>query len=309
MTACNALLMNYRKQAKKTQAEKLNFAGAGKKDVYNISAPFETIYGVTIAGRVEKRDSEHSQVMFFREASENLWERIEEAPVYELQDPFITFIQGELVLGGVEIFPKKNDPERLDWRTVFYKGESLSQLELFFKGPIGMKDIRLKELWGGKILILTRPQGEIGGRGKIGRLLVNDLSMLTIEKIESAPVFEDLFLKEEWGGANEIHQLTNDTAGVLGHIARFDEHGNRQYYSMVFVIDLGTLEASGMRMIAERKDFLRGEAKRPDLKDVVFSGGLFRNGKTSLLYAGISDAEAQKLELEDPFTEYENEGK
>jgi hypothetical protein len=41
--------------------------------------------------------------------------------------------------------------------------------------------------------------------------------------------------------------------------------------------------------------------------DVVFSGGLVRNideGK-AVLYAGISDAEAQRITIDDPFLGYE----
>ena len=43
--------------------------------------------------------------------------------------------------------------------------------------------------------------------------------------------------------------------------------------------------------------------------DVVFSGGLIRNGDgTADFYAGTSDAEAQKLTIVDPFTKYERQG-
>jgi len=48
--------------------------------------------------------------------------------------------------------------------------------------------------------------------------------------------------------------------------------------------------------------FLPGESKRPDLMDVVFSGGLVRDGQgKARLYAGISDAEAQVMTIDDPF--------
>ena len=41
--------------------------------------------------------------------------------------------------------------------------------------------------------------------------------------------------------------------------------------------------------------------KRPDLEDVVFSGGLHIYEDHIVLYAGISDAGAQKIKLENPF--------
>ena len=53
--------------------------------------------------------------------------------------------------------------------------------------------------------------------------------------------------------------------------------------------------------MAERKDFLKGEYKRPDLIDVIFSGGLTRINEDYDLYVGTSDAEVQKITIKDPF--------
>jgi len=75
---------------------------------------------------------------------------------------------------------------------------------------------------------------------------------------------------------------------------------------MVFVFDPRNRAFTDMRIIAERSDFIAGPAKRPDLVDVVFSGGLVRKGDgTADLYAGISDAEAHKITIPDPFLKYE----
>ncbi len=302
MDYCELLLKEYRQKNTKKESTKLIFKDVEPNDVYNVTAPFETREGLVIAGRVEARDSEDSKVMFFTETKENTWCLIKEAPVFKLQDPFITKIKGQLVLGGVEVFPKKNQPDLLDWRTCFYKGNTLKELELFFEGPIGMKDIRLKELENGQLLLLTRPQGEKGGRGKIGVSILNTIRDLTIEAVEAAPLIENQFTEGEWGGANEIHQLDENTVGILGHIANFDKEGDRHYYSMIFKLNLKTLEASPLKIIAERKDFIIGESKRPDLRDVVFSGGMIRrNDQMSVLYVGTSDAEAQKIIIEDPF--------
>ena len=62
---CAALLQAYRDKKSTVQNPvKLQFTGVGDKDVYNITAPFQ-IDGVTvIAGRVESRDSEHSEIHF-----------------------------------------------------------------------------------------------------------------------------------------------------------------------------------------------------------------------------------------------------
>ena len=112
---------------------------------------------------------------------------------------------------------------------------------------------------------------------------------------------------DEWGGANEIHLLKNGKVGVLAHIACFSDNGkNRHYASSAFVYDPETEKYSEMKMIASRDLFSPGVAKRPDLEDVVFSGGLKREGNgKAVLYAGIGDAEAHWLEINDPFTEWE----
>lgn len=302
---CEQLLEEFTSKAQPTNPRKIVFAGIGEKDVYNISAPFEDAGELVIAGRVESRDSEHSNVYFFVERDDE-WVPRETAPVLELQDPFFTRIAGELVLGGVQIFPHPTNAGQLGWRTVFYKGQSISSLQEFAKGPDGMKDLRLVELKDGSIGVLTRPQGEKGGRGKIGWTRISSLSELTIDVINGAPLLQYQFIEEQWGGGNEAHLLANGLIGVLGHIASFDKEGNRHYYPMVFVLDPETGAFSDMELIATRSHFLPGPSKRPDLVDVVFSGGLVRkHDGTADVYAGISDAEAQKITIVDPFLTFE----
>jgi hypothetical protein len=301
---CRKLLTEF--SGTPTNPENLLFTGIGDKDVYNITAPFEDEGELVIAGRTESRDSEHSCVYFFVERNGE-WVPRENSPVLELQDPFFTKIAGELVLGGVQIFPHPTKEGALGWRTVFYKGQSINSLKEFAKGPDGMKDLRLVELKDGSIGVLTRPQGDKGGRGKIGWTRISSLDELTIDVINDAPLIEGQFMDEQWGGANEPHLLANGLVGVLGHIASFDQEGNRHYYPMAFALDPDTAEVSDITLICARKYFLPGPAKRPDLVDVVFSGGLVRNideGK-AVLYAGISDAEAQRITIDDPFLGYE----
>jgi hypothetical protein len=302
---CEQLLEEYTSKTQPTSPEKIVFSGIGENDVYNISAPFEDEGELVIAGRVESRDSEHSNVYFFVERNGE-WVPRENAPILELQDPFFTRIAGELVLGGVQIFPHPTMQGQLGWRTVFYKGQSVASLQEFAKGPDGMKDIRLVELKDGSIGVLTRPQGEKGGRGKIGWTRISSLSELTINVISEAPLLEGQFIEEEWGGANEPHLLANGLVGVLGHVASYDDEGNRHYYPMIFALDPDTGTFSDMELIATRSQFLPGPSKRPDLVDVVFSGGLVRKPDgTADIYAGISDAEAQKITIVDPFVQYE----
>lgn len=306
LKSCETLLDDYRRNGQAPiDAEKIRFGGTGDRDVYNISAPFEDDGEKVIAGRVEPRDSEQSEVWFFVER-DGVWQPKRGAPIFALQDPFHTRIHGELIVGGVETFPHPELEGCLGWRTVLYRGANLAGLKPFFSGPHQMKDLRIVQMKDGSIGIFTRPQGAKGGRGKIGFASVASLKDLTVDVVNDAPLLEGQFLDEEWGGANEVHLLKNGLLGVLGHIACFDGDGNRHYYPMVFTFDPKTRTYSDIRIIAERSNFLPGPSKRPDLQDVVFSGGLIRHlDGTAELYAGTSDAEAQKIRIRDPFLDDE----
>ena len=59
--------------------------------------------------------------------------------------------------------------------------------------------------------------------------------------------------------------------------------------------------------IATRAQFPEGPAKRPDLVDVIFAGGLVRHWDGSAtLVTGLSDAEAGYLRIPDPMAALEN---
>ncbi|OME45363.1 hypothetical protein BSK59_32715 [Paenibacillus odorifer] len=285
---------------------KLRFEGTGGKDVYNITAPFIDRGEQIIAGRLEGRETEYSEVVFFRQ-EQDVWVPHPDYPSYELQDPFFTLINGELIFGGVRVIPDPLYPEHIvSWVTQFYRGKDIASLRAFLKGPYHMKDLRLIELADGEIGVLTRPQGLKGGRGSIGFYKARSLADITREDIEAAPLFENQFALEEWGGANEPHLLADGRIGVLGHIASFDGSGQRHYYAVTFAFDPDTLERTPLKIIARRSDFPEGDSKRADLVDVIFSGGLVRKtGGLAELYVGASDAEAYRIEISDPFLEYE----
>jgi len=303
---CEVLLAEYQLRSDPAlDPVRLKFAGVEDRDVYNITAPFEDEGETIIAGRVEARDSERSHIVFFVER-EGQWVPREGMPTLALQDPFYTRIGGEIVLGGVQIDAHPHREDALVWRTVMYKGKRLRELAPFFTGPDGMKDLRLAQLHDGSIGMFTRPQGAKGGRGKIGFARLRSLAELTVEAVEAAPLLKGQFVDAEWGGANEPHLLSNGWVGILGHIACFDAEGNRHYYPMVFALHPFTGEHSDIELIAARSRFLPGASKRADLVDVVFSGGLVRRADGSAeLYAGISDAEAHKLTIPDPFLKFE----
>jgi len=301
------LLSRFYAEPRITKVEKLVFAGVGGRDVYNITAPFHYDGEDVIMGRVEERDSEFSQVFFFTQSADRVWSPRAHTHTYSLQDPCVTCIKGELVVGGVEVMTAADNPHRIiSWATQFYRGTHIDSLCHFSSGPRNMKDIRLIELADGRIGVFTRPQGVRGGRGQIGFTIIDSLDDLNEQTFEDAEILQDQFIAEEWGGANEAHLLKNGLVGVLGHIACFDEQSNKHYYSCVFAMNPLTCEKTALKIIAVRGDFPVGPGKRPDLEDVIFSGGLVRlSGGRAMLSVGVSDAEAYRIEIPDPFVEYE----
>jgi hypothetical protein len=301
------LMAEYRSKRLPIVTQKLQFEGVEGRDVYNITAPFEDDGELVIAGRVENRDTEYSDVLFFT-CQDGTWRPRTSARVFRnLQDPFVTRIRGQLVFGGVEVWPNPIDPNRIEYRTAFYRGDNVEDLRLFAVGPQFMKDIRLIELPDGRLGVFTRPSGSGYGFGKIGFTTIGDFDDLTPWAIAHAPLIQNCFVDDEWGGPNELHLLSNGLIGVLGHIACFDSQGNRHYRSMVFSFDPVSRATSQIKVIASRDDFEPGAAKRPDLVDVLFSGGLVRRPDgMAELYAGVSDAEAHKAVIVDPFIEYEH---
>jgi hypothetical protein len=106
------LLDKFHRTPRLTKVEKLVFSGVGKPDVYNITAPFHYDGEEVIVGRVEERNSEFSQVFFFSRSNE-VWKPRVHTQTYNLQDPFITFIKGELIFGGVEVITAADNPNKI----------------------------------------------------------------------------------------------------------------------------------------------------------------------------------------------------
>ena len=213
---------------------------------------------------------------------------------------------GEIVLNAKEVTVHAGAVTTAEgdhsWQMEFFSGRSLATLRPLFKGPMRMKDIRVCPLADGRVGVFTRPQGVKGGRGKIGFTIAESLAAITTEMIEDAPVLPGQFASGEWGGANEAHLLEDGTLGVLGHIACWDQRGNRHYYPMSFILNPHTLACGPIEIIARRSAFPDGPSKRTDLFDVVFSGGMVRHHDgTATIYAGLSDAAAGTLRIADPF--------
>lgn len=305
--ACKQLLQDYAKVKKIYKTERIIFDGAEGYDVYNISAPFTENGETYIAGRVEKRDEEVSTIRFFKRITDSHYALSHQNMVLtNLQDPCITHIGGELIVGGTQIdLSPSNSKQIVGWRTAYLKGKSIDTLKFWRAGPHNMKDVRLLD-YNGKLLVLTRPQGDECGYGKIGSIIFDNADEFNYNSVTKATIHSCHFIDGEWGGANEMFILSNGLIGVLGHIACMHKDLSKHYYSMAFCFDPKSQKSSAVKIIAERSDFGKGEAKRGDLVDVLFTGGLIRgdNGLATL-YTGVSDAEGHYAVINDPFTEYE----
>lgn len=303
VTPIETLLANYRQSKSIVSTHKLTFLGVGEADVYNISHAFEWHGEVIIAGRIEARNTEVSQIGFFKQVGA-LEYQLAYPTLPMMQDPCVEVIGGELIVGGTEIFAQNGHITH--WHTSFFKGSSLNQLTKFLEAPYKMKDVRLIEQAG--IHIFSRPQGGLAGPGKIGYTFAPDLASITTKQIEAAPLLWTQFGDKVWGGVNQVHRLKNGLLGIVGHIATMSAGDVRHYYGMVFAFDPKTRQATEVKIICERSDFQPGAYKRIDLIDVVFMGGLVRHpNQTATIYTGLSDAESHMAVIPDPFLEYERE--
>lgn len=296
--------MKVYKPQKIYKTSKIKFKGLENENIYNTTIPIEFEGEKYILGRSEDPKTNKSFIRFYKK--ENSTYILDKSfPSYNLEDPFITKIKGLYVVGGVDA--KINLFGKWTWKTIFYIGKDLKKLKKIGEGPKGMKDIRLIELPSGTIGVFTRPQGKVGGRGKIGYFEIKSLRELNSKKISKAKLITNYFAKGEWGGANFLTILKSGKIGVLGHIAKYDRKGNRHYFPITFAFNPITKKSSTMRIIAKRSDFEKSKTKRKDLYDVIFPGGLIRqkNNKVTM-YAGIADAETHKMTMSDPFKYYED---
>lgn len=298
----NYYIEKHRQHPGVIQTKRIHFHGFPGYDVYNISHAFEFKGQTYIAGRVEKRESEISTSVIFKQIAPFDYQatnwRIE-----NLQDPFIEIINNQILLGGTAIYPDEHG-HITSWQTVFYYGPNFDHLTKIIEAPLKMKDVRLAK--GQKYYVMSRPQGGVAAYGKIGFQVADKLSDITTDFIAKSPLIEDLFDDKVWGGANQILVLKNGLLGVLGHVAIMSEGDVRHYYGMTFALNPLTGKRTDMKIIAEKKDFGDSEYKRKDLVDVIFVGGIVRHkNKTASLYTGLSDAEGHVAVIEDPFLEYE----
>lgn len=278
---------------------RLSFTGTSGLDIYNLTAPFLLEDKPVLAARGEPRENHDSRVFLFQRAGENWSPRPQWKPL-PMEDPFFFRLGKTPYLGGVETFPADNG--YMGWSTAVYDITSLSAPRLIFRGPRGMKDLRFIQYSDDAIGVFTRPRGGQAGRGTCGYLETESLSGLTPEEVAAAPLISAPD-ENSWEGINQPILLEDNRIGLLGHVAWMEEGEIRHYYAAVSEFSREERIKTPWRIIAQRDDLPPGPAKREDLTDVLFPGGIIPGEPgAARLYLGVSDTEAWTVEIPDPFS-------
>lgn len=296
------------------ESAKLTFHGVDGFDVYNASIPFKWDGKDYIFGRVERRHEwSRSWVRLFKKKGKDDWELVPDSMIYQLEDPYISIIDGNLVMGGSHVRMKSGELDT--FYAYFYKGKDIDNLYYFTTGPDYMKDIRLVEMPDKKIGVFSRPRSEeirkkFGSESMVGFTTINSLDELTDEVIENAPYIPDLFGKDEWGGCNQAYYLDSGLIGVIGHKSYKQEKDGITllvYINVSFVFDPVTFEIKNEKIIGTRSCYPEGPSKLPELADCVFSSGIVMrpDGKADL-YSGVGDTSVGRIVIDYPFEGYGN---
>ncbi|MDT2739987.1 DUF1861 family protein [Enterococcus canintestini] len=288
------------------QADILTFSGVEEFDVYNCSQPFKIEKNWYLFGRVERRDEwMRSWVRLFIRVEKNHWTLVEDAMIYQLEDPYIAKIADDFVLGGTHVQVKQEDV--LDaYYGYFYYGKQLDNLKYFTTGPKNMKDIRIVPLADGRIGVFSRPRDKeliatYGSEALIGFTIIDSLNELTADKINQAKILPNLFADLEWGGVNQAFLLDSGKIGVIGHLS-FNQDDQSVYTIVSFVLNPLTLEIADYQIIATRSCYPTAPAKRAFLQDCCFpSGMIYHTDDFCELYSGLGDTCEGVMVISYPF--------
>ena len=293
------------------ESVKLSFTGVEGFTVYNCSIPFTFQGKDYIYGRVEKFDQwARSWVRLFEKTGPDSYAAVPDMMAYQLEDPYISFVQGELTMGGTHVRKKSGSIDT--YYGYFYRGTDLNDMLYFTTGPHGMKDIRLVDLRDGRIGVFSRPRGEAikakyGSDAMIGFAVINSLDQLTNEVVENARPIEGIFQKDEWGGCNQAYLLENGKIGVAAHQSYTEpmqgEEDLAVYMNTAFEFDPNTFEVTESKIIGSRSCYPAGTPKLPRLRDCTFTSGLvMREDGRADLYGGLGDSEEGRIVIDYPFS-------
>ena len=288
----------------------LSFSGVDGFDVYNCSIPFEKDGKTYLFGRVERRTEwANSHVALFVKTAEDVYAKVPDMMIYPLEDPFVQFIDGEIILGGTHV--RKTCGKIDTYYAYFYRGRDIRHLTYFTTGPEYMKDIRLIKLPNGRIGVFSRPRSEEIKQKYRSESVVGFMTIASLDELEAKPIAEakivpGLFDEDEWGGCNQCYLLEDGRIGVLGHKGYpvLTDAGLRLqvYTNISFVFDPATHIASDIKIVGTRKFYPAAEPKIPELSDCVFTSGIVNrpDGKVDL-YSGVSDTSQGRIVIDKPF--------
>lgn len=302
----------FEKEKKIYESALLTFQGVDGYDVYNCSIPFDWQGETYIYGRVEKRDEwARSRTMLFRQTGKDQYQLVAGSMIYQLEDPFVSVVREELVLGGTHV--RYECGRIINYYDYFYKGKDLDDLYYFTTGPDHMKDIRLVELPEG-IGVFSRPRGadvarKYGSESIVGFTVIQNLQELSPKRVQEAPMVEGLFQKGEWGGCNQCYLLGNGQIGVIGHKSYHEQGAGAEpllvYLNTAFVVDPQTRRCVHEQILATRSCYPDGPAKKPNLIDCAFTSGLLlRPDGRADLYSGLGDSMEGRVTIDDPFAPF-----
>lgn len=296
------------------ESAKITFKGVEGYDAYNPSIPFEWKGRKYIYARIEKRSEwARSLVKLFENTGEDEWQLVPNSMSYQLEDPFITIIGNELILGGTHV--RYEGGKIYSYYTYFYRGDDLEDLYYFTTGPECMKDIRLVELDDGRIGVFSRPKGEqiqrlYGSEAMIGFTIINSLDDLTSDVIANARYIPNLFDKGEWGGCNQAYALDTGLIGIAGHKSyRVGTKYNPEslcYVNVSFVFDpFNHKLVDNIKITGTRNCYPAGPAKKKYLDDCSFTAGMvMRDDENVDQYSGVADCETGRIAIDYPLKGY-----
>jgi len=286
----------------------LTFKGTEGYDVYNCSLPFTGKDGKKyIYGRVERPDEwANSMVWLFRETGKDTYEFVEGSMVYQLEDPFLQRIHGEIILGGTHV--RKSRGQIDTYYGYFYRGDE-TRMTYFTTGPDYMKDIRLIELADGRIGVFSRPRHGTysgGAQSQIGFTVIDKIEELDAKVIAEAPYLSGLLGSGEWGGVNQAYLLESCKIGVIGHMSfdDRDESGGplQVYVNTAFVLDPENSTVTDPVIIGTKSCYPEQTPKVPRLADCCFTTGIIpREDGLIDLYSGVGDSDEGRITIDNPF--------
>ena len=259
---------------------------------------------LVMAVRFERTEEKMTSVIHFCEQSgtgdESPWHPIpmRHARVLGAEDPFITSIHGEIVVVVKYALPiSRGFKGDIPCCTVLFRGKTLRSLRESSVWD-SVNCVRPIELRSGDIGVFTRRKEGRFGHSVIEWRVVKKIRDISPEGLARAGMIDlDIFAPKEWGSVNEPNLCSDGTITAIGHVATQVTRSRVKYAAMEFRFYPEAEEYSQPSIIATRKSFPDGKAKRKGLSEVVYPAGTRSINGGVMLYAGTGDAEVQSTDV------------